>query len=255
MTIAQDLLNRKERPAYVKFVREAIQDPVASRDRGMYVARDIDIACITPPYSRDVMKFEVKTWFEQMRTDVINGRMPEDWEQQYHAKYDAWKKGEELPLDGVPIKGWAVASPAQQETLLRMGILTVEDLAAVNDEGLRRIGMGGIDLKNKAVAWLQAAKDKGPLTQEVAAVKAENQRLETELVALRSKFDEVMAALRVQNPALAQSAVAPSMVDELPASVVPVSEKDRLVGDYRAKFGRAPHPNSTVETLRARLQD
>lgn len=249
MSIAEDLLNRKERPAYVKFVREAQEDPVASRREGRYVGRDVDIACITPPYSRDVMKFEVAQWFEQMRNDVVNGRMPQEWADQYHAKYEAWKKGEELPLDGVPIKGWQVASPAQQETLLRMGILTVEDLAHVNDEGIRRIGMGGIDLKNKAVTWLQAAKDKGPITQENAELKRKVASMETELHSIRAKLEEAIAALQSRAPRRE------AVVDELPASVVPVDDRDRLVADYRAKFGKNPHPNANTETIRARLQE
>lgn len=253
MSLVQEVMDRKDRPAYVKFVREAIEDPVASRQKGMYVARDVDIACITPPYSKDIIKFEVPTWFENMQNDVRNGRMPSEWAQQYRDKYEAWKRGEELPLDGSAIKGWAVASPAAQETLLRMGILTVEDLAGINDEGIRRIGMGGVDLKHKAVAWLQAAKDRGPLVQEVAALKSENSRLSGDVANLTTKVEELMAALKAQPVRQAQT----FQVDpiEPPPSVIPVSERAQLEADYRAKFGRAPHPSSNDATLRARLEE
>lgn len=252
MDVIENVMNRKERPAYVKFTREAQEDPVASRQKGIYVARDVDIACITPPYSKDVMKFEVNQWFQNMRLDVTNGRMPQEWEQQYHEKYDAWKKGEELPLDGVPIKGWAVASPAQQETLLRMNILTVEDLALINDEGVRRIGMGGVDLKHKAVAWLQAAKDRGPITQEIAAVKKENLQLQSEVATLKSQVETLMAQVKIApRPAAIEAA---DLLDT-PNSVVPVSERETLEAQYRVKHGRSPHPSTNIETLRARLEE
>lgn len=252
MDIVQSIAERKERPAYVRFIREAVEDPAASRQQGRFVARDMDIAVITPPYSKDSTKHEIAQWFENMRADVRNGRMPEEWEQQYHAKYDAWKKGEEIPLDGVPIKGWAVAGPAQQEVLLRMGILTVEDLAGINDEGIRRIGMGGVDLKNKAVAWLRSAKDLGPVTQENAALKSQLARQDLELASLR----EVVEQLKTQITA-PRAADPVSAGVELPATVVPisVSPKDQLVADYRAKFGRNPHPAASEETLRARLEE
>lgn len=254
MDVIENVMNRKERPAYVKFVREAQEDHAASREKGIYVARDVDIACITPPYSKDVMKFEVNQWFSNMRLDVTNGRMPQEWEQQYHEKYDAWKKGEELPLDGVPIKGWAVASPAAQETLLRMNILTVEDLALINDEGIRRIGMGGVDLKTKAIAWLQAAKDRGPITQEIAAVKKENEQLKGELGTLRAQVETLMTQARVA-PTRSPVAIEASDLLDTPNSVVPVSEREGLEAQYRVRHGRSPHPSTNIETLRARLAE
>ncbi len=123
-----------------------------------------------------------------MEQDVTNGRMPAEWRDRYVLQLEAWRNGQELPPEGTPIRGWGVISPAQQEMLTRINILTVEDLAGVNDEGLRRIGMGALDLKNKAVAWMAQLADKGPLTIEVAGLKAENASLRTSIETMSAQL-------------------------------------------------------------------
>lgn len=202
-----ELLDRKDRPAYVRFERIPVEDKAASLREGHYVARDVDYALITPPYSKDVFKQKVPAWFESLEMDLRNDRIPQEWVDQYKNQYRAWQNGQELPLNGTPIKGWGVISPAQQETLIRMNILTVEDLAKVNDEGIKRIGMGAIDLKNKANAWLAQLQDKGPLTLKVAALESENGLLKSSVETLSLNLEAVKAQLaamtRAQAPALA----------------------------------------------------
>lgn len=188
----QDLMNDgSERKPYVRFERIAVEDAAASREAGHYVAKDVDMALITPPYSKDIMKYKVNNWFAQLKIDAANGRLPESWIQDYQKAYEAWKNGQELPLDGIPIKGWGVASPAQQETLIKMHILTVEQLAAVTHEGITRIGMGGVDLKNKAEAWLKSLKKSGGVSIEIAALKKENDSLTATVESLLNKVSEL----------------------------------------------------------------
>lgn len=181
MSMIADVLDREQRPAYVTFERIPVEDKAASLSAGHYVAKDVDYVNITPPYSKDIFKQKVQAWMDQLKADVANERMPKTWADGYEAAYRAWQTGQELPLSGTAIRGWGVISPAQQETLVKMNIRTVEDLAGVNDEGIRRIGMGAVELKQKAIAWLAQLKDKGPLTQEMAALRTENANLRGDL--------------------------------------------------------------------------
>lgn len=199
MSIASDIAqDRKERPAYVKFERVPVEDKAASVAAGRYVAKDVDMAFITPPYSRDIFKMKVTDWLTNMRQDVANGRMPEEWAQNYRKAYEAWRSGQELPLDGTPIKGWGVISPAVQEELLRLNIRTVEDLARVTDEGQRAIGMGAIDLKNKAAAWLAQMDDKGSVTLKMAALEQQNAQLKGNVETLERQVKELLAVVKTQ---------------------------------------------------------
>ena len=245
---------REERPALVRFERVAVEDKAASLQAGHYVAKDVDYALITPPYSKDVFKIKIPQWFANMQQDVANGRLPEKWERDYRDTYERWKAGQEIPLNGVPIKGWGVISPAQQETLTRLNILTVEDLAAVNDEGIRRIGMGAVELKNKAKAWLAQIKDKGPLTQEVAALKTENDVLKASVAALEKRV-ELLSRQDHAEDAVESSEIAASDILEETVDVPRETFPEDQVEAYRVKFGRRPHPNMNPDKLRRVLSE
>ena len=194
-----DVASRKARAPFVKFVRVPVEDRVASQQQGRYVARDVDFVHVTAPYSKDIFKQEAADWFQNVEREAAAQRMAPQWLDQWKADYQRWKNGQEVPLRGTPIKGWPVISPAQQETLIHAGILTVEDLAGVNDEGIRRVGMGAVELKKKADSWLRTAEDKGAVAMENAALKEEVGVLKNSLATLQTNFEELkrsMAALR-----------------------------------------------------------
>ena len=206
-----DISERKDRPAYVRFERRAIEDRTKKSVDGRWPKRDVDYAKVTPPYSRDVFEQVAADWLAQMAVEVQNNRLPESWYDGYVNAYEKWKTGQEIPLNGEPIKGWGVISPAQQANLIALNILTVEDLAAVNDEGCRRIGMGAAELRDKAKAWLSQMSDKGPLTQENAMLKGENIALKGENDSLKARCKELSERLElVQRGEMAVSAYAPS---------------------------------------------
>jgi hypothetical protein len=195
MSAVGAVMERSERPAWVRFKRVAVEDKVESLKQGRYVGKDVDYALVTPPYSKDVIEMKVETWSTNLKADVTNGRIPKDWADHYFAAYDSWKKGEELPPVGTPIRGWGIISPAQQEMLVRINIFTVEDLAAANDEGLRRIGMGARELQSKAITWIAQLKDKGPLSIELTATREENRLLKATVEELQKKLDSINARL------------------------------------------------------------
>lgn len=202
---AAELNERADRPAYVRFERRPMEDKAATlaAGTGTVIYKNVDFAKITPPYSKDVIEVKVAQWLLNMEMDVRNERMPKEWMERYKEAYRAWQNGQEIPLHGTAIRGWGVISPAHQETLIRMNILTVEDLGGVNDEGIRRIGMGGTELKHKAQAWLSQHHDKGPLTLENAALKTQVSNLEAQLSQLTQSVQQLQR----------QSGPAPSIDD------------------------------------------
>lgn len=205
-----DISERKDRPAYVRFERRAVEDRTKKSVDGRWPKRDVDYAKVTPPYSRDVFEQVASDWLAQMAVEVQNNRLPQNWYEGYVQAYERWKTGQEIPLNGEPIKGWGVISPAQQANLIAINILTVEDLAAVNDEGCRRIGMGAAELRDKAKAWLSQMADKGPLTQENAMLKGENIALKGENESLKARVKELSERLElVQRGEMAVNAYAP----------------------------------------------
>lgn len=236
---------RENRPAYVRFERIVIEDKEASIKAGRYVGREIDMALITPSYSRDVFKQKVPQWLAQLEADLLNERIPAEWVANYKKAYELWKNGQEIPLNGTPIRGWQPISPAQQESLVRLNILTVEDLAGVNDEGIKRIGMGAVEMKQKALAWLAAAEDKGRLSQEVSRLMSEVRSL-TQTVKSQQETIEALKGARADDPVIELGDIQPDAYAGLSG--------DELRTAYRERFGRLPPGRPSEDKMREELR-
>jgi hypothetical protein len=196
----EDISERKERPAYVQFETRTEEDKAASARENRYVVREYEVAKLTPPYSKDSIEFHVDTWLADIEKNLRDGRISEDWAKYWRDAYRNWKSGQELPLSGTPIKGWGVISQAQQESLIHINCKTVEDLALVNEEGMRRMGMGALDLRNKAQAWLKSMNDHGGATLKIAALEQENAVLRTSVESLEKKVAALVAAQPADEP-------------------------------------------------------
>jgi hypothetical protein len=211
-----DLMTKEEKMPYVRFETQAVENKAASLDAGHFVGSDKDYAYITPPGSRDTRVFEVDEWFELMKGQVMAERLSPQWRQAYMEQYKKWKAGQETPPDGTPIKEWPVASPAQIKAMLSLNILTVEQMAELNDEGIRNLGMGATELRHKAKAWLQSSKDKGVVTQEVAKLKMENTALQTSVETLTKQVETLMAAMKINTTGVVAPASEGLQLDDEP---------------------------------------
>lgn len=252
-SLAQDLMERKDRPPFVKFVRVAVDDPVATRAANQYVAKDVDFVHVTPAYSKDIFKAPVSEWFATLQNEVASDRFPQKWLEDFKTAYKAFQNGQEAPPNGSPIKGWGVISPAQQETLIRMNILTVEDLAAINDEGIRRVGMGGVDLKLKAQAWLDSIKSHGATTLRIAELESENSLLKKNQDDLQARVDELSAAVEKMSARPPAAIVTPAP-ETISASDLIEESDDQLTARYVKKFGNRPHHRMKRETIEEALR-
>lgn len=194
--IATDLTSRTGKPAYIQFHTEARHLVAESKAQGRYVARDVDMVTVRQIGATDSVVFKVEQWLEQNKIDAEGGRLDPGHAAKYEESYRRWKSGQEMPVDGTPIRTWPVISPSQVEVLLRAGIRTVEDLSDLNDEGLRKIGMGAVEMKQKAKAWMAASQDKGKLTQDMAALQKTNEQLHNTVTSLTAKVEAMQQELK-----------------------------------------------------------
>jgi hypothetical protein len=164
------------RPPFVQFEVRPVEDRAASEAAGCYVARDEHFAIITPAGSRDRYEFIVHEWLARMQREVKQDRVPGAWYDHYKAKYEAWKKGNDIDIDGTPLKTWPPISPAQLASVTGLGILSVEALAEAPEEAIMRLGMGGRALVNRAQAWIKSrageAQKIAELQRQVAELTA-----------------------------------------------------------------------------------
>lgn len=90
----------------------------------------------------------------------------------YPEAYAAFKRGEEQPADGTPLKLWAQMDGATFKELAYLGFVTVEQLATASDEAKRKMGPLQQWVK-KAKAFIESAK--APQNQ-VATLKEQLER-------------------------------------------------------------------------------
>jgi hypothetical protein len=169
---------KEDRPSYVRFEKRAIEDRAQSIQNGHFSTVDVDFAIITPHGTADEIPRVVSDWFAYLDQQLREDRVPTKFVQYYKEAYAHWKKGEEMPLQGTPIKDWPPVSPAQRSNLLNARVYTVEDLAAANESTLNMLGMGAREMKQKAENWLTASTDMGKVTEELSSLQISNKRLE-----------------------------------------------------------------------------
>ena len=188
---------KQDRPPFVNFEVRAEEDRTASIEQGHFVAVDVDYALITPAGSRDCVERKVSEWFTYQEEQVKGNRFPSAWLDGFKHKYKHWKETQELPVEGTPIKTWNALSPAQCKMLLDLNIRTVEDLAAGNEELISRMGMGGRQLRERAVTWLSTAKDVGRSSEQLAAAVRRAEDAEARI----KQLEEAVGLLKAQIPA------------------------------------------------------
>lgn len=179
-------INAKDMP-YVMFETKTVEDVKATREQKTPVFKDQHYARITPPGSRDVQLEKLPNWWEKLDQEYRSGRVMAQWIEKWKSDYARYEKGQEIPADGTPIRGWKLLSGAQQETLIRMSILTVEALANINSEAMSHLGMGALEFKRRAESWIQQTQDKAPLAIEMASLKGENDVLKATVQNLTEK--------------------------------------------------------------------
>lgn len=192
------MLASADRPPYVQFEVQSVEDRGASLQQGHYITKDVVFAVVTPAGSKDRIPRQADDWFAQLEQQVQEGRFPREWLNHYKAAYDAFKSDREPPLHGTSIRYLTVLSPAQVQLCLNFSVRTIEDLAAANEETLGRLGMGARMLKQKAIEWLESSKTVGQQVEKITALQQRNTDLE-ELVKIQG---EKIAALTTQVEAL-----------------------------------------------------
>lgn len=189
---------QENRPPYVEFETRAVEDREASIEAGSYKTKDVTYALITPQGSKDKIEKEVEAWLADIRKAAQEDRFPSQWVEAYEHKYSKFKEGAEVPLDGTPILGWQLLSPANQKNVIAANIRTVEDLATANESALVGIGMGARGMKEKAISWLEAAKDTGKVAAENEALRKRDEEkdkvisdLQDQLKSLAKKVEKL----------------------------------------------------------------
>ncbi len=104
--------------------------------------------------------------------------------------YEAWKAGQEMPIDGTPLGAWHGVTTEQVTAIQRLGIRTVEEVATMTDSVVVKLPIPNPrELVRQAKAFLEAS-DRGQAAKKVAEQDAKISALEEQLAAAMELLSE-----------------------------------------------------------------
>lgn len=188
MAIDSDMQN-PDGSLYVNFYKRAVEiaDETAAQGRPIY--RECDFVRIMVPGNS---LSEIDT----IARDDHKQRFPVQWARYINTQ------GEATQQEGTPIKEWPLISVSQAEELRGLKFYTVESIANSSDLMVQKIGMiagmSPYQLREKAQKFLNLAKESADVNkkdEEIAQLRAENDKIRAETDAKLAQMQEQMAAI------------------------------------------------------------
>lgn len=182
------------RPPYVEFEERSEEDRSATIAAGRLVFREVDYAIVRQVGSKDSVEKVASEWLRDLEQLAARGAFPQEWSTAFRQKYEAWKQGRAAPVNGFPLREWPRISRAKAENYATLGLFTVEDIAAMNEPTMQKVGMGARADKDAAQAFLETRS--GEVNAEaLAALRAESADKDERIAALESQLAEIQTEL------------------------------------------------------------
>lgn len=128
--------------------------------------------------------------------NIIERKLTEQDKHKYPRAWADYERGESQGYTGTPLEQWPQITRAQVKEAKYFEVHTVEQMAGLADAHCQKLGMGFMELRNKARAYIDAANG----TAQSTAQAAENQRLSDELKALREQIADMAEAKKLGRP-------------------------------------------------------
>lgn len=202
------------RKPFIKFETVCIEDRQASAQSGLYMVKDQDVIIIIPYGSegKTELREEYSFWLDKMKKQIgpvrapggdsgtpmiMESRFPREWLEAIEKGYAAWKRGEELPVEGTPLKQWAVLPPSIVSNFIANNIFTIEQLAQASDEAINPVGMGARIYRNQAQDWIKLNKEgeRNKMVMQLTQMTADNARLTAQVSSMMDQIKELMTRL------------------------------------------------------------
>jgi hypothetical protein len=181
------------------------RNPVAYKDEaGHTLYKDEYFVEIRQRGSKDSVTKPAEEWI----ADLAHKGMDRSGFDQYAPMYAAWhekakmmfdmfKRGEEIPEDGMSLKAFPAFSPAEILICKGVDLYTLEQLSEASEQALQRMGPGARNLKAKAGKMLEnyhngkAAEENAALRQQLGEIKAKYHELEMNVSRLLAEKSDI----------------------------------------------------------------
>jgi len=172
----------------VTFKYQAMENSTSSLKEGRPIYEDIEVCEIRAPGQRDVKVFPAHFFSHWTIDPFTGGQRQVTYAERFKHQYRQFTENAAQTKVGTPLDYAKFLTDARRAELRAVNVYTVEALAAVEGAELKNLGMGGREMKNQAIAWLEETKS-----------GAVNKQMEVEMEALRARnviLEEDVANLR-----------------------------------------------------------
>jgi hypothetical protein len=166
---------------FVQFYSEPVEHKFESERQGRPIFRDM-------PFIRKLTPGDPSNVIERPADDADKQNYPREWA--------IFEREEAVGVSGTPLEQWPQIKRSQVREAKYFEVHTVEQLAELNDSVCQKLGMGFVELRNQAKAYLQIAEGQAPHVAQAA----ENERLRNEIEQLKAQFAN-MGELKRGRPA------------------------------------------------------
>lgn len=161
----------------VRFYADAAPNAHATAKEGRPIFDDVEMVEIIVPADRS-RSLLVPAHAEWKRF----GNRAVTYAERFADHYKRFKANEHPVIAGTPLSELVFLSQAQRASLRALDIYTAEQLASLQGQQLKNIGVGGMVLQQKAEAYLKQAREGTGLV----AMTARMEQMQQELDALRA---------------------------------------------------------------------
>lgn len=139
--------NNMYKGIHVRFYMHPVKDEAASIEAGRPVYKDVEF---------------VEKFAPGNSNNIPRGKVTDMDRRIFAAQYAKFKQGDQEQIVGTPLTEWSLITRSQVEELAYIKCRTVEQLAEINDQACNAMP-GLYDLKRKAKAFIERAKDNAPI--------------------------------------------------------------------------------------------
>jgi hypothetical protein len=172
------------------FKHHANPNEAKSLEAGRLICDDIEVVEIRSPGNKNTIVVQpahaVSHWAVDPQT---GGQVKVTYAERFQRQYQQFKMQMAQTKSGTPLSHAPFLTEARRSELRALNIYTVEALATLDGLELKNLGMGGRDLKNAAMAYIEETKATAPskqLVAELEALKAKNAILQEDLEAAKA---------------------------------------------------------------------
>lgn len=154
---------------FVEFYQESVEFKAESEKEGRPIFKEIDFIRIQTPGDRN---------------NILEVKATDHYKQKFAREYAAYKSRSSEGAVGTILSQWPQITKSQVKEAEYFNVKTVEQLSTLNDNTVQRMGMGWMELRNKAKAYIDAASG----SAETTRLAAENERLRADFEALKEQL-------------------------------------------------------------------